>query len=326
MTGPSFRGRSGARNAVRVTRRAVIVAVGIVVAAGSVSREVRAGVTVSDTWTPSVTVPHAKTDGGLALAQYDGLLYAAWLGQSSPYHVYYSAFNGSTWTAQRSVPTGVSSPGVGPALAVYNGDLYVVWGGKSSHRLWYSAFNGAAWTSQARIPSALTEATPALGSYNGSLYLLWTGQSGSKVWYSSFNGTTWTAQATVPSAVSYADDAGVALAAYDTQLFASWGGPSDAIWYASFNGTKWSTPGSFASQWLDGPALAVNDGLLYAAWIDFNSADVFYAAFDGSGWTTGTPIPSASSVSGPALASYESALFAAWNPVSVAVIDYSSGP
>jgi len=326
MAGSSLSDRRGTRVAARLTMGVMLVAFGLGATVSTVPQGVHAATTVPATWTPPVTIPSAKTEGSPALAAYKTVLVAAWLEASSPYHVYYSAFNGTKWSPYKAVPGVEGAPTFGPALGVYNGDLYVAWG-ESTNQIGYAAYNGSVWSSPEAVPSALTEQTPALAAYDGRLYVDWTGQTGSKVWYSDLNGTTWSVPASIPSAFTYADDAITALAADGNKLFASWGGPADKIWYASFNGKVWSSPKDFASEWSDGPALAVHDGLLYDAWIDYNSSAPFYADFNGSTWTAGTPISSSAfTLASPALAAYNGSLLAAWLPYPGEVIDYSSGP
>jgi hypothetical protein len=166
----------------------------------------QAAVAATAKWYGPDTVPSAITyEANPVLATYDGLLYAAWQGQGSPYHIWYSTYNGTTWSAQQEVPNAVTNEYTGPTLAVYDGDLYLAWEGQASpYHIWYSAFNGSTWSNQAEVPSALANASSAVGlaAYNGDLYLAWTGQTSYNVWYSAFNGSSWTAQSTIPSATS----------------------------------------------------------------------------------------------------------------------------
>jgi hypothetical protein len=317
--------RRGTRAAARLTLAVVLLAVGLCATASSAPQGVRAAAAVPAAWTTPVAIPSAKTYGTPALVAYDGVLVAAWQGKPSPYHVYYSGFNGTKWSPYKAVPSAGGNPDIGPALGVYNGDLYVAWE-ESDNQISYASYNGTTWTSPASIPSALTKQTPALGAYDGRLYLAWTGQSQGKVWFSRFNGATWSTPAVIPTAVTYPQDAITALAAYDNKLYASWGGPGDKIGYASFNGKKWSTPNTFASEWYNGPALAVDGGLLYDAWTDYNSGAPYYADFNGSTWTAETPISTGFTLESPGLAAYNGSLFAAWVAYPSDVVDYSSGP
>jgi hypothetical protein len=295
--------------------------------------------TISPAWTAPAGIPAAMTNAGSpALASYDGLLYAAWQGASSPYHIWYSAYDSSTdtWSPEAEVPSALTNYRTGPALAVYDGDLYVAWQGQSGPiHIWYSAFNGSTWTPQTEVPSALAHisSTPGLAAYDGDLYLSWTGQSSPyAAWYSAFNGSSWSAQATIPSSSSdnyQATD--TALASYDGDLYASWEtGTDNILQYSAFNGSSWSGP-SDVSGGADsnaGPALAVKGKKLFESWIDYSTLAVDTASFNGVSWGAVKSIPGSSIIveTGPSLATYSGSLFDAWDPnSSPSAIEYSIG-
>jgi hypothetical protein len=286
-------------------------------------------------WVGPAGIPTAMTNGGSpALATYQGHLYAAWQGQSSPYHIWYSAYSDktNTWSVPATVPSALTNYRTGPTLAVYNGDLYVAWQGQGSPiGIWYASFNGTSWSKQARVPAALVHisSTVGLAAYNGDLYLTWTGQSSPyAVWYASFNGTTWSPQHTIPATSSdnfQATD--TPLAACNGLLYVSWEtGSTSILQYATFNGTSWSAPVSRGVSSTAGPALAVKGTKLYESWINFTNTDVEWASFNGTSWTAPKAIPKASIFIGlgPALATYDGALYDAWAPdPSPSAIEYS---
>jgi hypothetical protein len=287
-------------------------------------------------WSAPTAIPSAETISTPALADYDGLLYAAWTGNSSTRHIWYSAFNGTSWTAQTTVPSALTNI-TGPALGVYGGDLYVVWEGQSKpYQLWFSAFNGSTWTAQAKVPSAFTQQyfSPGLAAYDGSLYLTWIGQGASeKVWYSAYNGSSWSPQTTIPGATSVRYQGSEAsLTVYDGNLFASWQtSTTPEVAYASFNGTSWTGPMAITSVSAAGPGLAVKGAKLFDAWTNDESAelgDITYSTYNGSTWTAAKLIPGAviGYEVGPALATYSGKLYVAWDPNSTSTIDYVSGP
>jgi hypothetical protein len=289
------------------------------------------------TWTSPAGIPAADTNGGSpALASFHKELYAVWQGQSSPYHIWYSAYDGSTntWSSETTVPSALTNYRTGPAAAVYNGDLYVAWLGQSSPiHIWYSAFNGSTWTTQAEVPSALVHisSTVGLASYKGKLYLAWTGESSPyAVYYSAFDGTSWTAQSSIPSSSSdnyQATD--TPLTAFDGNLYASWEtGSTNDLEYATFNGTSWSTPTSLGIESNAGPALAVKGKYLYESWINYSNLHVDYSSFNGTTWSATKSVPGASIIieTGPALTTWASSLVAAWDPdSSPSAIEYSFG-
>jgi hypothetical protein len=300
--------------------------------------------TAPKVWTPPTVIPSAQTDAAPALVEFDGLLYAVWVGKPpGPYHLWYSAFNGTSWTPQKTVPSALTTEVSGPALAVYHGDLYLAWIGQppAPYHLWYSAFNGTTWSAQAKVPSAVTGqfGSVALATYSSKLYLEWSGQSSlttSRVWYSAFDGASWSAQTKVPSSTVGTNNGEIALAAYGTELVASWeyfhGTTSYPLQYAVFNGSTWTKPKFIAAtgDWDTGPALAAFGSVLYIAWVTYNGTNyvVQFATFNGTSWTTSpTTIPSSQPADlGPAMAGYNVSLFVAWDAGEPGPIDYQSGP
>ena len=293
---------------------------------------------VSAEWTFPAGVPTAETNAGSpALASFQNDLYAVWQGQSSPYHIWYSAYDGSTntWSSAATVPSALTNYRTGPAATVYKGDLYVAWQGQSSPvHIWYSAFNGSTWTPQAEVPSALVHisSTVGLASFSGKLYLAWTGHSSPyAVYYSSFNGTSWSAQSSIPSSNSdnfQATD--TALAAFKGKLYASWEtGSMNDLEYATFNGTSWSSPTSLGIDSNAGPALVVENKKLYESWINYSTLDVDYSSFNGMTWSATKKVPKASIFveTGPVITAWTGSLVVAWDPdPSPSAIEYSFGP
>jgi hypothetical protein len=322
-----------------VTRRAArwriagaLLAVGVIFSVVSGPTAARAAVMV--TWTGPSTIPSAITyDGGPALAKYDGVLYAVWQGQSSPYHIWYATFNGTSWSAEAEVPQALTNEYTGPSVGVYDGDLYVAWQGQSSpYHIWYATFNGTSWSSQAEVPNALVNHASAVGlaSYGGDLYLAWTGQSSPyDLWYASFNGTSWSGQQKIPSATSSGEFtyAATPLASFGGLLYVMWPtGANETLEYATFDGS-WSAPiavtGSSVLNY-GGPALAVLGTKLYASWDSQATSTIDWSSFSGATWSTPEQIPGAVSLVGPGLAGFDSTLYEAWTPdIEGSPIEYS---
>jgi hypothetical protein len=88
---------------------------------------------------------------GPSLAVYNNQLFAVWKGVTGDQGLYYSSFNGASWSPQQIIP-GVASS-IGPALAEHDGNLYAMWKGMSDDQgLYYSFFNGSQWAAQQRVP------------------------------------------------------------------------------------------------------------------------------------------------------------------------------
>jgi hypothetical protein len=341
-------GRRSRGRALRIAVASLCVLAVVSTGAGTASAGRGTGGGPEVTWSKPATIPAAKTgQGSPALAVYHGLLYAAWEGRSSPYHIWYSAFDGSThkWSAAAKVPNALTNGSDGPSLSVYGGRLYAFWAGQSPgssctssalpcYHIWYSAFNGKHWTKKAEVRAALTSFLVSVGlaAYGGDLYLTWEGWKEEGLWYDVFNGKRWTGQARVPS-TSSACRTSAPLASYRSVLYLAWGqcNPTNLV-YAAFK-RSWHFQASTPFTAVLNPALAVQGSDLYAAWtVALVPCQVDWASFNGTSWTGGSAIPSAEEgeSAGPAVASYHGALYVAWDVTAkgcgvggTATIEYS---
>jgi hypothetical protein len=77
----------------------------------------------------------------------------------------------SSGSAQVQAPTGSTS--TSPALAAFNGKLYVAWKGKDTDQrlLVSSSADGVNWSAQVQAPSGSTSTSPALAAFDGKLYV-----------------------------------------------------------------------------------------------------------------------------------------------------------
>jgi hypothetical protein len=244
------------------------------------------------TWTPQSTVPAALTepdsggnDAGPALGVYGTDLYVAWVGKTSPYSIWYSAYDGSTWSAQAKVPSSLTDGFSSPALAEYGGDLYLAWPSQASDAIMYSAFNGTSWTAPVTI--APTSATPnpfgiggpGLALYNGKLYVTWRTQAAAQVAYSSFNGTKWSKAHKLTSFVVFGPSA---LSALGSNLYVAWGTSTttgNPAEYSIYNGSTWTTEARVSKATIIfGVGLAAYGTSMYAAWSVNNSDVIDYSA------------------------------------------------
>ncbi len=239
----------------------------------------------------------------LGIAAFGNDLVAAWRGFASDQGLYYSSFDGSSWSAPATIP-GVGSSW-GPSLCEFNGRLYAAWKGSGTDKqLWYTSFDGSCWAPQATIPGAASAIGPALAGFGNKLYAAWKGSgTNEQLWYTSFDGSSWAPQATIPDVAS---EIGPTLrVGSGGRLYAAWKGSddydrlNDQLWYTSFDGSSWApqatipgTDGSSGS--LVGASLAVFDNKLYAAWRTTANAgqeQLDYSSFDGSSWASPAVIP-----------------------------------
>ena len=205
--------------------------------------------------------------------------------------------------------------GLPPALAEFNGTLYMAWKGmERDDTIWYSSFDGTSWAPQQQIAGVGTSTGVALASFNGKLYMCWKGILGDEgIWYSSFDGTTWAPQQNI---AGVGTSVGPELAVFDGKLFMIWKGmlTDEGIWYSSFDGTSWVPQTEISNVGTSvGPSLAVYNGALYAAWKGIEGDEgIWFSSFDGSSWAPQQNIAGVATSQGPSLTPFGSQLFAAW--------------
>jgi hypothetical protein len=118
-----------------------------------------------------------------ALVSYAGELYAFYTARSGN-TVSFMTYNGDNkWSTPETVTGswGSALTNQAPAVAVYDGDLYLAWKGESTHEIWDSDYNGSSWASQQVVPQALTNQGPALTTIGDDLYFAWKGKANDKV-------------------------------------------------------------------------------------------------------------------------------------------------
>jgi hypothetical protein len=69
---------------------------------------------------------------------------------SSTNELWYNVFDGTAWLAQdlKISLGGHTKTNKGPALATYNGKLYLAYKSGSNNDLWYNVFDGTSWLAQ----------------------------------------------------------------------------------------------------------------------------------------------------------------------------------
>jgi hypothetical protein len=247
-----------------------------------------------------------------ALSSYSGDLFAAWKGEVGDDRLFYSQYNGTKWSGQKTI-AGNSS--VGPSLATNGASMFAAWKGEHSDEgLFFAEMTGGAWGAQQEIPGVLSSVGPSLAVFGGKIFAAWKGSGDDQtLWWASYDGTNWSPQEQIPGVLS---SIGPALCEYDGILYAAWKGANNdqRLWYASYNGTQWSAqalvPGTLSSV---GPSLCGYGGQLYAAWKgDSGDQRLWYASFDGTKWSAQTQIPGVLSSTGPAICAYDGKLYAMW--------------
>ncbi|MEV4129594.1 hypothetical protein [Nocardia sp. NPDC049707] len=114
-------------------------------------------------WSGEDTLP-GKTNSNPALASYKNTLYAMYTAYNSSV-LYVNRFSGDRWQGDYSLPNHKSTEG--PALAVYNNELYCVHrGATNDKKLWWArTSNGTSWTQDSALPAHTSAQGPAIIAY-----------------------------------------------------------------------------------------------------------------------------------------------------------------
>jgi hypothetical protein len=262
-------------------------------------------------------------------------LYAAWKGAGGDERIWWSTFDGTSWSQQQSMPDPFATA-YKPALAVVPKPpgrntaprLYAAWrGADTDERIWYSYFNGEVWVGQLPIPDPVASSVgPSLAVVNNILYAAWKGSGNDqRLWWSTFDGTKWTPQQQFPDPI--ASSIGPSLTVYDGILYAAWKGSGfdTGLYYSHFDSNTWADqtrmPNPIAST--VGPSLTVYNGVMYAAWKGSgNDQRIWYTAYGPQGFDyigpqpngpvqMPLPNPIGSSI-GPSITPFNGRLYFAW--------------
>jgi hypothetical protein len=249
----------------------------------------------------------------LGLASVGNELLATWKGEYGDDRLFYSTFDGTSWTGQLNEPNVGSN--VGPTATPFNNRAFAAWKGAGTDQgLYWSTFDGAGWAPQQNIPGVGSSIGPSVAAFNGRLFAAWKGINNDQgIYWSSFDGTTWAPQLLLPGVAS---STGPSLAEYGGRLYAAWKGMDNdqGIYWSSFDGATWAPqqllPGVASSL---GPSLATVGGRLYAAWKGMaDDQGIYWSSFDGTTWAPQQLLPGVASSIGPSLAGYGGRLYAAW--------------
>jgi len=231
------------------------------------------------------------------------------------------------WTPQQLVPAVGTSHG--PAVAVYNGKLFMVWKGQEADPgIYYTTFYNNQWAGQQLIPGNVkTSHGPVIAVYNGRLYVFWKTDNDSTIFYTTFYNNQWASPQYIPG---IGTSHGPSIAVYDLptpRLHMVWKGVGGDprifySWYSTVNG-RWypqehvSTAGGTSHS----PSLAVysaGDKLqLFMGWKGIGGDPrIFYATkYSDQLWGYQDLVPGPTSSDRPSLGIYttdDARLFMAW--------------
>jgi hypothetical protein len=254
------------------------------------------------------------------LCSYDSNLYAAWKGEVGDDRLFYSVFNGTSWTGANTIP---GNSGVGPSLAATSGGVIVAaWRGENlDSRLFFATYpvSTQKWSLQTQIPNVSSIIGPSLTAIDNTVYAAWIGiDNDQSMYFASLDPATgvWT---TVPGISGQTSPFGPSLAALGGMLYAAWINSGGGIVYASFNPStgSWSTPAIIQDVASSiGPTLAAVGNALYFAWKgEGTDQGMYYESYNPSTgvWSGQKTIPNFSSSMGPVISALgDNTLYAMW--------------
>ena len=180
-----------------------------------------------------------------ALSVFQGYLYMAYKGAHSN-ELYLSWFDGESWRGNQKIADmpGDISPesNYGPAIAVYDDALWMIFKGAHSNELYQAEYNGS-WSGNQKIsdmPGGInpeSNYTPALARFLEDLFLIYKGAHSNEIYQATWDGTTWTGNARISdvSAINPQTDRSPAFSPFNDQLYMTYKGAStDNIYEAQY--------------------------------------------------------------------------------------------
>jgi hypothetical protein len=271
-----------------------------------------------------------------ALAVYNGAVYMAW--QSTDPQKYLTLDSATAPGYSFGTAHIVASNGsdeltqAGPALAVYNGKLWIAWTSTDPQHTINLAYttNGTTFSTPVLVGDNSTNYRPALTAFGGKLYIAWTGTDPGhhlNLAYTT-DGITFGDAVTLGSNGS---NAGPSIGTFGTStLMYAWAGTDGAntLNFAySTNGSTFGSQTTYPNQGSSyGPAIVWDPtgALVFLAWTGTNSVHDLNTASSLNGTTFGRQDTDLSySYNGPAVATDGTQIFIAWTATdSKSTIDF----
>ena len=194
-----------------------------------------------------------------------------------------SSSAGFAWGKPVVIGQRLAKSSMSPAVAEADGNLFVVYKGKTNDNLYWSFDSGGTWSKPAQLPGADTPYAPSIVYSPNSLAFVvaWTTKSHQleRAYLTIFG------QARPAVKIPFQSNAGPALSVLGSRLYIAWKGikPNDVFYSSSSLATLkyWSSPQAVPGATTNvTPSLSSGGATLYAAWTNFHSARPFFTASD----------------------------------------------
>jgi hypothetical protein len=221
-------------------------------------------------------------------------LYMAWRGVDDDQNLYWGvSFDGKWWSPQIQLSDRASADA--PALAAFQGKLFMVWRGAGEYNLWWSTYDGNAdfkWSDQQQLTDRGSVEGPSLAVFKDNLFMAWRGIPGDQNLYWAMHDENdprkWTDQHQISQSASFDVPA---LGVFQDALFMAWRGVEgdENLYWTTYNENTgmWNnqSPPLTDRGSTEGPALVEFQGKFYMVWkgvrgIDEDDRRLFWAAFD----------------------------------------------
>lgn len=267
-------------------------------------------------WAPQERIVGRDSNDTPALVTYQNKLWSLWNGARND-GIFFSTFDGSSWTGQDSISFYFSDKG--PATAVYDNKIFVAWKTRGSSQILNGRFNGFHFTDPAHVPGIATNNRPSLAAFDGKLFMAWNGVRNDGIFYATFQESTgWSSQAKIPGSKS---DKAPTLVVFEGKLMAAWKKYDDNnIEWSQFDGVNW-TPLRRASRFgtSSAPTLATYRDLhnpqkegLYLTWKGGDDNNIWWAHFDGGFFLNQIRNPFGTKTA-PGMVAFRDSLYMLWD-------------
>ncbi|BAY95893.1 glycosyl hydrolase, BNR repeat protein (plasmid) [Microchaete diplosiphon NIES-3275] len=223
----------------------------------------------------------------------------------------------------------------GPAVSVFDNEIYCLYKRKNDHLLWGLTFDGSKWSSNIRFTNNLIETdastddmiayveialseSPALVVFNGVLYCFHQGDGYSgELWYTTYDhhgepwrAKKWSEDKKVPN-VGISGSPAVAVFNNKIYCFHEGSRSNQELWYTTFDGSNWENDQKVPNVGISGsPAVAVFNNKIYCFHEGSRSnQELWYTTFDGSNWENDKLIPNVGISGSPSLAVFNNQLY-----------------
>jgi hypothetical protein len=163
----------------------------------------------------------------------------------------------------------------GPALASYQGRVYMAWKGEEGdNTIYWSFYDGAKWQPQTPLP-AETDIGPAMVATDNAVFLVWKGKSDTKLWWAILggdvnNGSKFTVIGQIKAGGNFFETTSTpALTTLGNAVFMAWRGASGvALFFAQCAG---KTVSGENYQWADQQSIPQFEEMIPSATPSFGS-------------------------------------------------------